>query len=110
MEKDNPRVQAAYKWICDHYTVEEHPEMGKQGLFYFYYTMARTLELWGSPTIKKGEAEHAWPVELGGQVVSLQKDDGSWINAEDRWWEADPALVTAYTISTLNICDRMLEE
>jgi len=110
MDKDSPRVRAAYKWICDHYTVEEHPEMGKQGLFYFYYTMARTLELWGSPAIKKGEAEHAWPVELGEQVVSLQKDDGSWVNSEDRWWESDPALVTAYTISTLNICGRMLEE
>lgn len=108
MKKDHPRVQAAYKWISDHYTVTEHPELGKQGLFYFYYTMVRTLELWGSPTIKSGNREHSWPKELATQVISLQRADGSWINENDRWWEADPALVTAYSILSLNSCYRMM--
>ncbi len=108
MKKDDPRVQAAYKWIADHYTVKEHPEMGSQGLYYFYYTMARTLELWGEPTIKSGETAQPWPVDLAGQIISLQKEDGSWVNSQDRWWEGDPTLVTAYTISSLRICHEML--
>ncbi len=108
LPKDNPRVVAAYRWICEHYTVAEHPELGKQGLFYFYYTMARTLEVWGTPTITKAGVEHNWAKELGLQIISLQKADGSWVNPEDRWWESDPALVTAYAISSLNICHRMI--
>jgi len=113
MAKDSPRVQAAYKWIADHYTVKQHPEMPEnqkyQGLYYLYYTMARTLELWGSPTIQAGGTDRNWAQELSAQIISLQKDDGSWVNPTDRWWEGDPTLVTAYTISSLGICHRMLE-
>ena len=68
LRKDHPRVQAAYQWICDHYTVKAHPEMGDQGLYFFYYTMARTLELWGSPTIRKGNVEHRWAEELAAEI------------------------------------------
>jgi squalene-hopene/tetraprenyl-beta-curcumene cyclase len=108
MKKDHPRVQAAYDWIREHYTLEEHPEMGKQGLYYFYYTMARTLELWGSPTIEAEDTEHNWAKELAAALIARQRDDGSWVNREDRWWESDPALVTAYSILTLDICDDVL--
>ncbi len=109
LKKDNVRVKGAYQWIADHYTVKENPEMGAQGLYYYYYTMARTLELWGEPTIKKGSTVHNWAEELAAQIISLQRDDGSWVNAKDRWWEADPTLVTAYTIYSLNSCQRMLK-
>lgn len=109
MKKDHPRVAGAYNWVCEHYTVKEHPEMGQQGLYYFYYTMARTLELWGSPVIKSKGVERNWAEELARQVVSLQAADGSWVNKQDRWWEGDPTLVTGYTISTLNICYRVLK-
>ena len=110
MKKDNPRVQAAYKWICDNYTVKEHPKLGQTGLYYFYYTMVRTLELYGDPTIKKGDTVHKWPSELAAQIISLQKKDGSWSNEKDRWWESDPALVSAYCIFSLNSCQRMMEK
>ncbi|MFH1732195.1 MAG: prenyltransferase/squalene oxidase repeat-containing protein [Planctomycetota bacterium] len=110
MKKDHPRVQAAYKWICDHYTVKEHPELGQQGLYYFYFTMVRTLELWGDPTIKQGAAVHNWAEQLAAQIISLQKKDGSWTNPKDKWWESDPALVSAYCIFSLNSCQRMLEK
>jgi squalene-hopene/tetraprenyl-beta-curcumene cyclase len=110
MKKDHPRVRAAYQWICDHYTVENHPEMKKQGLYYFYYTMARTLELWGSPTIRKGDTVHHWAEELAARITSLQSDNGSWINSVDRWMENDPDLVTAYALNALNICRKMMNE
>jgi squalene-hopene/tetraprenyl-beta-curcumene cyclase len=104
LPKDNPRVQAAYNWIADNYTVKEHPGMKTQGLFYFYYTMARTLEVWGSPVIVSKGVEHKWAEELATEVLKLQKDDGSWVNTHDRWWESDPTLVSAYAINVLNIC------
>ncbi len=108
LEKDHPRVRAAYAWICKNYTVKEHPEMGSQGLFYYYYTMSRTLELWGSPTITKDGVEHNWAKELAEQLISLQQADGSWVNKQDRWQEGDPTLVTGYALLSLNICHKML--
>jgi squalene-hopene/tetraprenyl-beta-curcumene cyclase len=32
------------------------------------------------------------------KLLSLQRDDGSWVNEADRWYEGNPHLVTAYAI------------
>jgi len=45
--------------------------------------------------------EHHWRTDLIEKLLSLQKDDGSWTNTNDRWWERNPDLVTAYAILTL---------
>ncbi len=110
LERDNPRVQAAFNWIGDHYTVTEHPELGQQGLYYFYYTMARTLETWGSAVIAARGEEVNWARDLSDEVALQQEPDGSWVNPEPRWWEDNKPLSTAYSVLTLNICARMLEE
>ncbi|MCH7925963.1 MAG: hypothetical protein IIC51_10560 [Planctomycetes bacterium] len=34
-------------------------------------------------------------------LVSLQRDDGSWVNDADRWYEGNPQLVTAYALLAL---------
>ena len=41
----DPRVKAASEWIRNHYTVEENPGLGQQGLFYYFDTFARTLSV-----------------------------------------------------------------
>jgi hypothetical protein len=48
--------------------------------------------------------EHDWPVELAEKVMSLQREDGSWVNTNQRWFETDPILVTSYMVRTLSIC------
>jgi squalene-hopene/tetraprenyl-beta-curcumene cyclase len=35
--------------------------------------------------------------------VALQRPDGSWVNPQGRWFEGDPALVTAYALEALSI-------
>jgi hypothetical protein len=44
---DDPRVQAATKWIRQHYTIAENPGMGADGLFYYYHTFAKALDAVG---------------------------------------------------------------
>ena len=37
----------------------------------------------------------------GKELISIQKSDGSWVNTNNRWWEADPVLVTSYCVLAL---------
>ena len=113
LKRDDPRVQAAYGWIQKHYTLEENyglgtrddPSKAKQGLYYYYLTFARALDAYGEKVIKSEDGtEHRWAVELAGKLVSSQRKDGSWVNEADRWWEADPVLVTSYSVYALAVC------
>jgi squalene-hopene/tetraprenyl-beta-curcumene cyclase len=118
LEKDDPRVQAAIGWIRKHYTLEENYGMGtrddparaRQGLYYYYFTFARALEAYGDKTVVAGDGtEHDWARELAEKLLSLQGEDGSWVNEEDRWWEAEPTLVTSYSLCALAVCRRSIE-
>ena len=40
---DDPRVKAAYDYITKHYTLDENPGLGQQGLYYYYQTFAKAL-------------------------------------------------------------------
>ena len=49
--------------------------------------------------------KHDWRKELTEQLTHLQRENGSWVNAADRWYEGDPNLVTAYSLMALSYCD-----
>jgi squalene-hopene/tetraprenyl-beta-curcumene cyclase len=105
VSRDDPRVKAAYEWIRKHYTLDENPGMGAQGLYYYYHTFAKALATIGDEQIIDANGtSHDWRAELAQQLVSTQKDDGSWINATTRWLEGDPNLVTAYSLLALSYC------
>ena len=105
LKADDPRVKAALTWISKHYTVKENPGMGQQGLYYYYHTYSKALAAVGKPEVMddKGTA-HNWRVELGEQILSLQKDDGSWVNMEARWFEGDPNMATSLALLSLAYC------
>lgn len=56
------------------------------------------------PTVYKSNdsTEIDWANNLIAKLASLQNPDGSFINAEPRWMEDDPGLVTAYALIALN--------
>ncbi len=112
LAKDDPRVAAAWTWLRENYTLDvnpgfEHssdPRAPYQGLFYYFQTMARTLELYGEERIVDGAGvEHAWRPEIAGRMLAMQRPDGSWVNHNSpRWWEGNPVLATAYALQTLD--------
>ncbi|MEX2671107.1 MAG: prenyltransferase/squalene oxidase repeat-containing protein [Phycisphaeraceae bacterium] len=102
LDRDDPRVQDAYNWIRQNYTLEENPGMGMQGYFYYLHLFSRAMAAWGEPTIETTDGEeHLWAHDLIDRLLELQNDDGSWNNAADRWMEDDPALCTAYAVLAL---------
>ena len=106
LKSDDPRVKAAYTWIQKFYSVDTNPGMGKQGLFYYYHTMARTLSVIGQDTIVDGKGiTHDWRKELVDRLATTQRKNGSWLNEADRWYEGDPNLVSAYCLMALSYCE-----
>ncbi len=104
VDKTDPRVQAAYKWMTTNYTLDVNPGTNKKhGLYYFYNAFAKVMTAYGEDEFvdAKGQKRN-WKVELAQKLVSLQAADGSWANADSNaWWEDKPQLVTAWSLIAL---------
>ena len=102
LEPGDPRVVAVKEWLAKNYTVNENPNMGAEGLFYYYQAMAKALNAAGIDKIKLADGKEAdWRKDLAGKLLSSQREDGSWINENGRWMESNSVLVTAYTVMAL---------
>ncbi len=99
---DDPRVVAVKEWLGKNYTLDENPGMGPEGLYYYYQTMAKALSAANVNMFKLADGKEVdWRKELGGRLLSKQRENGSWINDSGRWMESNPVLVTAFTVLSL---------
>lgn len=106
VDQNDIRVQAAKDWIGRHYDLNSNPGMGQQGLFYYYHIFAKTLAATGDPfVLTEDQQKKNWQADLTRRLSELQRNDGSWTNPADRWFEGDPNLVTAYAMLALSYCD-----
>jgi len=109
VDKNDPRIQAAYNWIRANYTVDDNPgAKEKQGLFYYYEVFAKSMAAYGDTEIvdTKG-VKHNWRNDLASKLISLQDPDGSWVNKDSkRWWENIKDLITARCVIALNLITR----
>jgi squalene-hopene/tetraprenyl-beta-curcumene cyclase len=97
-------VSGAVDWLKNHYSVDENPGMGVDGLFYYYQVMAKALTAYGTPELTLNDGKKVdWPKELALKLIDMQQDDGSWKNDSGRWMEKDPVLATAYAVLTLEM-------
>ncbi|HEX5104507.1 MAG TPA: prenyltransferase/squalene oxidase repeat-containing protein [Pirellulaceae bacterium] len=105
VKPDDPRVQAVRKWVAKNYDVKTHPGQGEAGLFYYYNTFAKALEANGEAEITDADGKkHNWRKDLIDELARRQKDDGSWANANQRWFETDPNLSTSFALLALSYC------
>jgi squalene-hopene/tetraprenyl-beta-curcumene cyclase len=111
VSRTDPRVRSAFDWAVNHWSLDENPGMGPQGLYYFYNIMAKSLAAYGLEAVpaKGTEKPLAWRSAMLRKLISLQqveKDgsgEGYWLNTNNRWLENDPVLVTAYTLIALDV-------
>ena len=102
---DDPRVQAALKWIRKNYDLQSNPGLGSAGLYYYYHTFAKALDATGEDLLSDEDGQpHNWRVELVAELARRQQADGSWVNENARWLEGDANLVTGYALLALSYC------
>ncbi len=106
VDKEDPRIQAAYNWIRGNYTLEYNPgsDGGVQGLYYYYNVFSKSMAAYGDDILTDVEGtEHNWRNDMASKLLSLQNEDGSWFNPDSpRWWEGNKDLVTAWSVIALN--------
>lgn len=103
VDAQDARVLAAKDWASRHWSLDENPGMGAEGLYYFFNVLTKTLAAAGEATLTLPDGRTvAWREEVARKLIALQKPDGFWVNENNRWWEADPNLVTAYTLLALS--------
>ncbi len=99
---DDPRLIAVKEWLGRNYTMKENPGMEKQGLFYYYNTVAKALTAANINQLKLANGKTVdWRADLGTTLVKTQRADGSWLNDTGRWFENDSVLVTSYALMAL---------
>jgi len=102
VDRNDKRVQAAYEWVRKNFTLEKNPQMGEQGLFYYYHTMAKALSAYGEEVVTDASGvSHSWRKELLEKLIGIQDGEGFWVNKNNRWWENKKELVTAYTLISM---------
>ncbi len=100
--EDDPRVNSVVTWLGKNFSLEENPGMGQQGLYYYYQAMAKALTAAGIENLPRPDGSQLnWRHALGTKLLSSQREDGSWVNENSRWWENDPVLVTSYVVMSL---------
>jgi len=105
LTKDDPRVKAAAQWIRKNYDVKSNPGMGDAGLYYYYHTFAKALDVLGIDEIEDAAGvKHDWRRELAEELARRQQPNGSWINPDSRWMEGDPNLATSFALLALSYC------
>jgi squalene-hopene/tetraprenyl-beta-curcumene cyclase len=109
VDRNDPRVQAAYEWIMANYTLDENPgAKHNQGLFYYYNAFAKSMAAYGEAEVTDSNGvKHNWRDDLTRKLLALQSDDGSWVNTDSpRWWEGNKQLVTAWSVIALDLVVR----
>lgn len=99
IDKNDIRVKKAYAWICDNYTVDENPKFGTTSLYYYFMTATKCLRAFGGDTLidTRGK-KHYWREDFIKKIISLQHEEGHWINPDGRYQENIKDLATAYSV------------
>lgn len=104
VDRTDPRVVAVIDWLRSNYTVDENPGMGAQGHYYYLHLMTKALTAARIDRIRLVDGrEVSWRDEVARKLLLGQREDGSWVNENPRWWETDKALVSAYALLTLEM-------
>jgi len=111
IKKDEPTLAAAFKWIHANYAVKEHPgAVGNEGYYYYVLAFSKAFTAAGIKEVDLPDGKKAnWAKDLAAHLITLQKPDGSFANADARWMEGNPILATSFALQALSQCANALK-
>ena len=81
---------------------DTNPGMGDAGLYYYFHTFAKALEALDQQLITDADGVSTiGDSDLVLELARRQREDGAWVNGNERWMENDANLVTAYALLAL---------
>lgn len=109
---DDRRIVAAASWLKEHYTLDENPnvalsnresaEYRKTCVLYYYYSMAKCIQLKAIPEpFAVGGVDRRPATELMEKILFIQGVEGSWVNGSGMMWEDHPPLATCLMLDAL---------
>lgn len=108
VDRNDPRVRSAFDWAVRNWTVEENMPAGQEGYYYFINVLSKAMATFGQDVFtRENGGEVHWRVDVLNELVRRQRIDaagkGFWVNDDNRYWEGDPVLVTAYALIALQV-------
>jgi hypothetical protein len=115
VNRTEPRVVAAQKWLLVHFENGSHPgaypddRSSLKPSLDFYYAVSvaqafRAVQISNDEQLANGE----WARRLADRLISQQTEDGSWRNPAVDVREDDPLVATPMAMRTLQICHEEL--
>jgi squalene-hopene/tetraprenyl-beta-curcumene cyclase len=113
---DHARVQAAARWLAQHFSAEANPgafpagaELRRASSYYYYaWSAAHALRAVGATEIDTSAGRVHWARALAGALLARQRPDGSWANTSTELREDDPLVATPFAMAALGIARMVL--
>jgi len=113
--RDDPRVQAAARWLYERFSVSvppgDFPEdrlwQRESAWYYYVWSLPHALMALGVLDVPTPRGPIRWPVALPEELLRRQRPDGSWVNSWTAMQEDDPLVATPLALAGLGI-SRML--
>jgi len=108
VDRNDPRVRSAFGWAQRNWSVSENPPADQEGYYYFINVLSKAMATFGRNIFTRENGEEVnWRVEVINELVKRQRIDengrGFWVNDNNRYWEGDPVLSTAYALIALQV-------
>ena len=104
LDRNDPRVMSAVQWASRHWSVDRESRQRHQGAFLLLQRHGAGAECERErPYSREGAADIPWRLQLMNRLVASQSPEGSWVNANNRYWEGNAVLVTEYTVLALEV-------
>jgi squalene-hopene/tetraprenyl-beta-curcumene cyclase len=116
LDADDPRVQAARRWLERNFSATDNPGQWEddravlQNATYYYWTWSVSHALMGLDLqqVKTDQGQVRWAEVLADEVLGRQKRDGAWVNRDIDGREDCPLVATPWAAATLAVCRYVL--
>ena len=112
LQPDHPRVEAARRWLEDHFSTTTVPGQFEPmrehdrdaGYYYYCWSVSHAFRQLTITTVQQGGRTVNWAADLAQELLRRQRKDGSWANHHSFVKEDDPLIATTLAAAALANC------